>query len=106
MNALNNNGNKVVASFGHSMTMNSLYALIGWLNDGRDWLADSFSDSADRKYRVSLTTPMASNLFLVLSQCTSGHVVEAFVNEEPMMIPGCPDVKCPFETRLYATDRW
>ena len=40
---------------------------------------------------------MAANIYFVMSRCQSDLMVEAFVNDEPTIIPGCGELKCPFE---------
>ena len=85
-------GHLAVGIFGHTSTITTFFTLIGLYNDNEHLMADSFVRQANRKFRQSTCGPMAANFVFVLSNCGSGHVVEAFVNEEPTLIPGCEDL--------------
>lgn len=96
---------------GHSTTLLSLYALIGLYKDKRPLLADNTDMIYNRLFRTSDISPYSANIAFVLYACDNDvrtserqFKMKVFVNEEPVVIPGCKNDVCPYEIvqRRYA----
>jgi len=82
--------------FGHSSTVLPLLALMGLFKDDYDLVSErSAFDSLDRKWKTSAIDKMASNVMLVVYECSGGnHKLQLYVDERETLIPGCRRMLC------------
>ncbi|KAH3861590.1 multiple inositol polyphosphate phosphatase 1-like [Dreissena polymorpha] len=95
-----------VFQFAHSETVATLMAALGLYKDTRPLLANNRAAMTNRLFKSSTLLPFSSNLALVLYACelnqsdvnsTRDFVLQLFVNEQVVRIPGCNTDACPFE---------
>ena len=88
---------------GHSTTMIMLMTTLGLFKDGQPLLANNREDMLDRKFKTSHIAPYSANVGFILYVCDSEEgdgntfTLQLLVNEEPMLIPGCDSMLCPYE---------
>lgn len=90
---------KAATRYSHAPNLNTFFARIGIFKDDDHLYADDFELNGDREFSTSRNVPMSSNVAFVLYQCDDGdHRVKTFVNDIPVVIPGCPEDE---DTCLY-----
>lgn len=100
--------NKVLY-FSHAGGFKKVVARLGLHRDVDLLKADGLCTQANRAWRSSLLCPFNGNVAFVLYKCTADqHKVVTFLNEQPVTVPGCPDVHCPLMTfvdqyKMHAT---
>ncbi|KAH7943514.1 hypothetical protein HPB52_009170 [Rhipicephalus sanguineus] len=100
--------NKVLY-FSHAGGFKKVVARLGLHRDVDPLNADGLCTQANRAWRSSLLCPFNGNVAFVLYKCTADqHKVVTFLNEQPVTVPGCPDVHCPLMTfvdqyKMHAT---
>lgn len=89
---------------GHSTTVITMFTSLGLFNDSRTLLASNRAEMGDRAFRTSIISPYSASIEFALYVCDSGDAssnktfaLQLHVNEEPMVIPGCRDILCPYE---------
>ncbi|ELU13329.1 hypothetical protein CAPTEDRAFT_186000 [Capitella teleta] len=88
---------RLSGAFGHSSTINMFLTRLGLHKDDAPLTADAFPYE-DRQWKVTDHCPMASNVVFVLYECESSeYKVKSFVNEFPVIVPGCDDFICDWE---------
>lgn len=95
---------KAKLRFAHAETVIPFVTMLGLYNDGHHLMADWTPEMiANRKFRTSEISPFAANVQAILYHCSSDSSdwrVKFLVNEKEVLIPGCPDVYCPFDQLL------
>ncbi|XP_037571292.1 multiple inositol polyphosphate phosphatase 1 isoform X1 [Dermacentor silvarum] len=100
--------NKVLY-FSHAGGFKKVVARLGLNRDANPLKADGLCTQANRQWRSSLLCPFNGNVAFVLYNCTGDqHKVVTFLNEQPVILPGCPGHHCPLATfmdnyKKYAT---
>lgn len=56
----------------------------------------TFKQIESRKWRSSKIANYASNIALLLYNCSDGYRVKLLINEQEMPIPGCSSLFCPY----------
>ena len=79
--------------------MNTYVTRLGLFKDNKPLRADNYQEMAKRKWMTGKISPMTANVAFALYSCDDGqHRVKGFVNESPVVLPGCTDVVCLYET--------
>ncbi|XP_052262148.1 multiple inositol polyphosphate phosphatase 1-like isoform X1 [Dreissena polymorpha] len=103
---LDNRYKAAVFQFAHSETVATLMAALGLYKDTRPLLATNRAAMTNRLFKTSTLLPYSSNLAFVLYACdvnrndvnsTRVFLLQLFVNERVVRIPGCSTDACPFE---------
>jgi len=89
---------KGVFYFSHSGTLLKVLARFGLFEDSTVLKhSNRHSDEMKkREWKTSLIDSFATNLALVLFDCDEGYHVTAYVQERPVLLPGCDAHLCPF----------
>ncbi|XP_052768052.1 multiple inositol polyphosphate phosphatase 1-like [Mya arenaria] len=91
--------------FGHAETVAPIYAALGLFNDSQPLTDSNFSAMKHRAFKSSKILQFSANLAIVLYECKdyteSGSfiddfVIRMFVNEQPVNVPACDRLVCPF----------
>ncbi|RUS90816.1 hypothetical protein EGW08_001435 [Elysia chlorotica] len=95
-------------AFGHAETLGPLYAILGLYNDTVPIRADNKIQQDERLFRASKILPFSANAVFVLYECvpeefkdhdevdSAEYYLQLFVNEQPVLIPGCQEMHCPY----------
>lgn len=89
---------KGVFYFSHSGTLLKVLARLGLFEDSialkhSNRLSDEMKK---REWRTSLIDSFATNIAFVLFNCNQNNYVTAYVQERPVILPGCSGRLCPF----------
>jgi len=89
---------KGVFYFSHSGTLLKVLARFGLFKDATVPKHSNrhSSEMKNREWRTSLIDSFATNIALVLFKCNQDYYVTTYVQERPVMLPGCSDFLCPF----------
>ncbi|XP_075724821.1 multiple inositol polyphosphate phosphatase 1-like isoform X2 [Rhipicephalus microplus] len=92
------NPNKILY-FSHAGGFKKVIARLGLNRDADPLKADGLCTQANRAWRSSLLCPFNGNVAFVLYRCAADQQkVVTFLNEQPVTVPGCPNVHCPLTT--------
>ncbi|GES91251.1 histidine phosphatase superfamily [Rhizophagus clarus] len=89
--------------FAHSETISFLYTFLGLYKDSKPLTANLTLDEVlDRKYKSSEICPFAANVYFEVYSCNENLsegkeksiLIQAVVNEIPIIIPGCDGKYC------------
>lgn len=90
---------------GHSTTVLSLMSTLGLFRDELPLLASNRDQLIDRNFKTSNIAPYSANVAFVVYACDNymteagsgrSFLIQLLVNEEPVMIPGCDSLLCPY----------
>lgn len=88
---------------GHSTTTLSLMTTLGLFQESSPLTASERNEN--RVFKSSHIAPFSANIGFALYACRDNNnglkntfKVKMFVNEQAMIIPGCNDMLCPYET--------
>lgn len=89
---------KGVFYFSHSGTLLKVLARLGLFKDSTVMKHSNRKsrEMRNREWRTSLIDSFATNIALVLFKCKQEYYVTTYVQERPVMLPGCDDTLCPF----------
>lgn len=83
---------KVVASFGHTATVQLLLSALGAAKDYDALRADNYQQMMRRKWKSSELTPFGANLAVIKYDCPSDserNKIMFFMNQKPLDFPWC-----------------
>ncbi|MDP2437823.1 MAG: histidine-type phosphatase [archaeon] len=85
--------------FAHAETTMPFVSLLGLFHDATPLMADwTPQQIANRKWDTSVISPFAANDNFVLYSCPNdAYYVKYLHNEKEYILPGCPDVYCPYQ---------
>ncbi|KAF0289494.1 Multiple inositol polyphosphate phosphatase 1 [Amphibalanus amphitrite] len=81
--------------FSHLGGVLKFITLLGVFNDTRPLTSADFGTS--HAFRSSLASAFATNVALVLFECSDGYRVATYVQEHPTELPGCGSLLCPLD---------
>ncbi|XP_050393592.1 multiple inositol polyphosphate phosphatase 1 [Patella vulgata] len=108
--------------FGHAETLGPLYAALGLFNDTIPLTSKNYHEQKNRLFRTSEILPFSANIMFILYECEENeellndeeeeddnpdddYRIQLFVNEKPMLIPGCKNLLCPYtDVREWYSD--
>eukprot|EP01102_Stenamoeba_stenopodia_P009919 TRINITY_DN2948_c0_g1_i1.p1 TRINITY_DN2948_c0_g1~~TRINITY_DN2948_c0_g1_i1.p1 ORF type:complete len:576 (-),score=91.67 TRINITY_DN2948_c0_g1_i1:50-1777(-) len=91
--------------FGHAETVMPFVSLLGLFKDPEPLTANA-PWLAQRQWRTSVLSPFATNVAMILYNCSGSFVIKTLVNEKETILPNCPKLYCPYESFVdgYATE--
>eukprot|EP01095_Lingulamoeba_sp_RSL-Kostka_P016414 TRINITY_DN8030_c0_g1_i1.p1 TRINITY_DN8030_c0_g1~~TRINITY_DN8030_c0_g1_i1.p1 ORF type:complete len:483 (-),score=149.58 TRINITY_DN8030_c0_g1_i1:59-1507(-) len=89
--------------FAHAETIIPFNCILGLFKDEEPLLANFTIEQQDnRAFKTSLFSPFAGNVGIILYECIENNVetyrVKATVNEIDIILPGCDEMYCKFDT--------
>jgi len=89
---------KAKLRFAHAETVIPLIAVLGLYKDPYPLQWNTSNENIqNRKFRTAHFSSFASNVAFLLLNCDGQFMIQVLSNEIPVLVPGCPDVNCPYD---------